>query len=380
MKQYLIITLLFLMFIFGGCSSQGGKDIDGTAHIRIKIKKNKTGLLHLVKSREYENEYIHTYANDADAESGKIFMITQTQDNLFLNLIGADLQTLKSVPVVKGKGPGEIQNNIAGVGAAKNRYFVMEFSRNMVHEYDDGLNYSDTYYFNDESIQIGFGFSKVFANDDYLIVGHVLPMKLAKLSYDGILTGKIKGEFNRDKPNSVIYNLCYWDCDTEGNIYLVPAGKKDTYRIEKYDADMNPVWTLDIEDGLSNALSSEYQTFPNRTFELVGGQLCQGIQAYQGKIYVLRGTGGIARVEWENNSKHRYLDPIGGLKNGFVDVFDAKTGKHLERLQGDFLRTDLSYRLAVLEDGLYFISSYQRNNDNSRRAQCNTLYKAVIAK
>ena len=376
MKKVLMVAGMIAMFL-AACSSPVTQieKKEGISYINTRIDKEKASEGKLIAAFPIDPEKrILMWLADADKENLLVALTRTAEKTTMISLFDKEMKLLMDKPLTTGKGPGEVQWP-ACISIGNGGIYILDFQKNGMECFDYKCEYTDSILFSDLSFSVAFGGVSVdVAGDGTFYIGPVRMPLAVKLSPEGNLLGKVKSDA-KDGREAMIKNLLIKDIDTEGNLYFVFNGRKDLYEIRKYDKGLNPVWINRIEDGWTETLSSAPVVFPNGRFQMQGSKATEGVCAVNGKVYVLRGTGGYAKYEWDGESIQEERKPIPGLKKGFVDVFDAEKGTFLERRSYPFLDTVMTYFLLTLEDGLYFYAPYQTDEEGNLREGANTVYK-----
>jgi hypothetical protein len=375
MKKKVILAGIFILML-AACSSPVTQieKKDGVSLITTRIDKESGHEEALVAVYPFhpEQRLLLWYA-DADKEKRLAALTQIAGKTTMISLFDKEMNLVNEKPLITGKGPGEVQWP-ASLSVGNGKIYILDFQKNGMECFNDQCEYEDSVLFSDLSFSVAYGGVSVDAVDGAFYIGPVRMPLVVKLSPEGNLLRRIESDA-RDGQEAMTKNLLIKDSDKRGNIYFVFNGRKDRYEIRKYDKDLNLVWINRIEDGWTGILSSAPVVFPNRRFQMQGARTTEGVCAVNGKVYVLRGTGGYAEYEWDGEVIKGERKPIPELKNGFVDVFDAEKGIFLERRRYPFLDTILTYSLLALEDGLYFYSPYQTDKAGLMRKGANTIYK-----
>jgi len=374
-----VIFVGIIIICLAACSSPAVKVVmkEGVILITTKIDKESGSRGELLAVYPFDPEKrILLWHADADKDMRLAALTQKEKKTTMITLFDKEMRVFREKPLISGKGPGEVQWP-ACLSIGDGRVYILDFQKNGMECFDRECEYEDSILFSDLSFSVAFGGVSVDFADGTFFIGPVRMPLVVKLGPDGRLLAKIESDA-KDGQEAMAKNLLIKDTDTEGNLYFVFNGRKGLYEIKKYDKDLNPVWVNRIEDGWTEILSSSPVVFPNRRFQMQGARTTEGVCAVDGKVYVLRGTGGVAEYEWDGESIKGRRNPVPGLGSGFVDIFDGETGFFLERRYYPFLDTILSFSLLAMKDGLYFYAPYQTDKEGRMRKGANTVYKTGL--
>ncbi len=377
--SWLLTATLFVLVV---CSC-AKKDItykitkkDGVTYIKTLFNGKPAGKMNLIKTVRFTDEYVNWYLHASDKKD-HLAAVIQKNNLSFLTIWDKELNRIGEYEIKTGKGPGELSGWIPGMGMNENSIFFLDNQKTSIEEFDHNMRFKDSYIFYDVRFRFNYGNTKVHLRNGFFYISPVKNFVAVKTDMNGMMINGIPQE-DPDGVNGFLKNLNEHAADADGNIYLIMIGYENRYEVRKYDQDLKLVWVNSVDDGLLNILSSKIVNFPNGSFELDGGKVATGIECDGEHIYIIRGTNGIAKWKWENETKVLMQSPVPGLKNGFVDVFNAQTGMLEYRIDAPFLKTTLRYKLNIMGDDFYFSAPYSQDNGKNVIPDSNVLLHAVL--
>jgi hypothetical protein len=217
------------------------------------------------------------------------------------------------------------------------------------------------------------------SSNSYYFAG-VMPYLLVKLNENFKVVKKVKPK-NKTRKELTTYNLCRTDFDSEKNIYLVFTGKKNKLEIRKYNKNLELIWINKIFDSNNKKLSPEMFTYKGddggKHFQMGGSMNANAIELYEGNLYLLRAAGGNKTYKKTDEKLIKNTYKIKDIKNPYIDVYDSQNGKFIYRISCDFLKTNLNYKMKIINDLFYFAS--QPNFDNKKLQKgSNQILKAKL--
>ncbi len=349
---------------------------DGVSYIKTTFNGKATRTLKELKTVRFTDEFVNWYMHATDKKD-HVAAVIQKKNLSYLTMWDKDLNRIGEYEIKTGKGPGELSGWIPGIGMNENSLFFLDSNKTSIEEFDHDMRFKESYTFYDVRFRFNYGNTKVHLRNGFFYISPVKNFVAVKTDMNGMMINSIPQE-DPDGINGFLKNLNEHAADANGNLYLIMIGYENKYEVRKYDRDLKLVWINSIDDGLLNTLSSTIVEFPNGSFELNGGKVATGIDCDEDHIYIIRGVNGIATWKWENETKVLTQNPVPGLKNGFVDVFNAHTGLFEYRIDAPFVNTSLRYKINIIGTDFYFASPFSRDNDKNPITDSNVLIHAVI--
>ena len=313
----------------------------------------------------------------SDEQTGKIIYSTWTNIGVDLYLLNSDGEMENELPLTAGKGPGEFSFPIGGVYFNNGDLYILDLHQKKLEIYDNELKHKDTVNIN-ETIRLYRNPTGFFVNNDAIMITPTIPYVAVKINMEGNLSGSIKSELNESKREELIkmfgHHASVSAVDKDNNLYLVFTDRSKEYKIEKYNSDLNLLWTNNIIDEYLDILSVKRIKTSTGSVQPSRASVANSVAVDDNNIYVLRGVGGY-RI-WDGDTPHR--DVIPGLKNGFIDAFDKECGKYLYRIQVPFLRTDGRYVMVLFSNTFTFFSIPKFDEDKHSDDTANCIIQAKL--
>ena len=356
------VAAVFIILAFAGC---------GNTDKKIFIKKPEKKELRAVSSVATEEGYQLMAFLETDGDHFIDVKVESGHERGVVEIRDENLALVSAFRTRRGMGPGEFM--------APSYFFIdgekvhmLDGHKNTVEIFDYEGNNVDTVLLGNTISIFKWITSCIYDGSSYYIAP-LIPDIAVKFGKDGNGLSSVKSHL-KDNADGLMWqeHACRLARDTDGNIYV--SYNERGYEIDKYDSDLNPVWTASIADrtmkkpGMSMTVIGDAK-------QPVGTFTHSSFFWKDGKLFVLRGVGGEIKAVMKDGRKTRESGKIEGIKNPFMDVFDAGDCSFLYRIEIPFLSTDSWAEVVPVGDS--FVFSILSDDDESDYN--NSVCKAVFA-
>lgn len=375
MKKLIWISVILL---FTACQKTNYETTQVENYIEITnvVKHPKTKVLKQQDIIPIKGDDLAFYFA-SDEQKGTVVYSTWTNTGIDLHLLNSDGEIVKELPLAAGKGPGEFSFPIGGVCLHNGDLYILDLQQKKLEIFNDELKHKDTVNIN-ETMRLYRNPTGIFVTDNAMMITPTVPYVAVKINMEGNLGGRIQSELDESKRDELIkmfgHHASVSAMDRDNNLYLVYTDRAKDYKIEKYDSDLNLVWTNNIIDEYLDILSVKRIKTSTGSVQPSRAGMANSVAVDENNIYVLRGVGGYRT--WDGDTPRR--DVIPGLKNGFIDVFDKESGRYMHRIQAPFLKTDGRYGMVLLNKSFTFFSIPQFGDDDHSDDMVNCILRAKI--
>ncbi len=373
MKKIFLLVVMIIFIIVGCKTNYTIENKNGHRIIKNRIENPEIKKINKIKSYSPDNLYLFypNFNNDLI-----VSFYADKKQKRYIGVFDLKLNLKHKMKIIRGKGPGEILTG-AVIDYKDDKIYVADLRKKTLEVYNKNLDYFDTIKMNNVVSAMYRNPSEIDINSQGIYFSPTIPYSLIKIDYDGKLKAKVKSKKNvEDHPHRIWgWNYCLLDMDNK-NIFVTYPSRIKSYKIRKYDSDLNLIWENRIDDEFEDILKKDYIRKADGTTQPRGAYKANDIKACNGKIYVLRGVGG-GQV-WNKNHTDYKNKKIEKIDYGFIDVFKQKNGKFLYRIETDFLNTKMNYRFDVKGNKFYFYSNVYYLDEDSIDPESNLLTVAEL--